>query len=137
MGERKIPVLGYGWVLLFSLRRAKPIFPPFFSGEGMLEFTNHHGGGRMTTVFSWQQFYLDALLELNLAELRTKVRRAVSELEKRRRELALVQGPESAAERQAIADALHGLGAIERFELTAPFESASPNHPGSVRKEVL
>lgn len=91
----------------------------------------------MTKAFSWQQSYQDALLELNPAELRIKIRRAILELEKRSRELALVQGAESGAERQAIADALNGLGAIEKFELTVPCESVSPNGPAVASKESL
>ena len=89
----------------------------------------------MTKAFSWQPSYQDALLELNPAELRTKIRRAILELETRSRELAFVQGAESAAERQAIADALNGLGAIERFELTVPCESVNPNRPTLAEKE--
>jgi hypothetical protein len=80
----------------------------------------------MKQVYSWQQAYQDALLELNQTELRTKVARAVSELEKRRQELMFAQDKASLAERQAIIDALNGLGAIQRFELSVPCEPGLP-----------
>lgn len=80
----------------------------------------------MKKSYSWQQSYQDALLELNPAELRAKLSRAVSELEKRRLELMVAQDKESLAERQAITDALNGLGAISRFELTVPCEPGCP-----------
>jgi hypothetical protein len=62
------------------------------------------------------------LLELNPAELPAKIARAVSELEKRSRELMFTQAAESLIERQAVADALNGLRAIQRTELSMPFE---------------
>jgi hypothetical protein len=83
----------------------------------------------MKGSYSWQQSYQDALLELNSAELHAKISQAVSELEKRIRELTFVQDVESIAERQAIADALHGLDAIRRFELAAPSEPGRPPQP--------
>lgn len=75
-------------------------------------------GGQTMGAFSWQQSYRDALLELNPAELRAKIARAVAELERRSQELMFAQGEEAVAERQAVADALNGLGAIQRHELT-------------------
>jgi hypothetical protein len=83
----------------------------------------------MKKVYFWQQSYQDALLELNPAALRAKIARVVSELEKRKRELMLAQDKESLAERQAIVDALNGLGAIERFELTVPLDPGCPRRP--------
>ena len=80
----------------------------------------------MTNLYSWQQSYQDALLELNPAELRAKIGHAVSELESRIRELMSHQDAETVAERQAIRDALNGLHALERSELTMPFETGSP-----------
>jgi hypothetical protein len=83
----------------------------------------------MRKVYFWQQSYQDALLELNPAALRARIARAVSELEKRKRELMLAQDKESLVERQAIVDALNGLGAIERFELTVPLDPGCPARP--------
>lgn len=83
----------------------------------------------MKKIYSWQQPYQDALLELNPPELRAKISRAVSELEKRRRELIFARDKESLVESQAIIDALNGLGAIERFELSVPFEPRFPSQP--------
>ena len=83
----------------------------------------------MKTIYSWQHSYQDALLELNPAELPAKIRRAVSELEARRSELMFAQDTESLAERQAVVDALNGLGAISRFELSVPCESGYPPRP--------
>jgi len=76
----------------------------------------------MKKIYSWQRSYQDALLELNQTELRAKIARAVSELEKRRLDLKSAQDNESLAERQAIVDALNGLGAIQRFELNVPLD---------------
>ena len=87
-------------------------------------------------IYSWQQSYQDALLELNPPELRAKISRAVSELEKRRRELIFTQDRESLAESQAIIDALNGLGAIERFELSIPFEPVF-HHSRALHKRAL
>lgn len=83
----------------------------------------------MKKVYAWQQSYQDALLELNPAELAEKMRRAVSELEKRRAELMFAQNSESLAERQAVIDALNGLGAISRFELSVPLDPGCPPRP--------
>ena len=83
----------------------------------------------MKRDYCWQQSYQDALLELNHVDLRAKISHAVSELEKRIRELRLVQDVESIAERQAIADALHGLDAIRRFELAVPSEPGRSPQP--------
>jgi len=80
----------------------------------------------MTEVYCWQQSYRDAMLELNPVEMRTKLARARSELEKRSTELMCAQDENSRAERQAIADALSGLRAIERSELTVPLETTTP-----------
>ena len=90
----------------------------------MLELTNH-GGVAMTNLYSWQQSYQDALLELNPAQLPVNIDRAVSELEQRIRELMSVQDVESIAERQAIVDALRGLDTIKRFELTKPSQAGA------------
>ena len=76
----------------------------------------------MTKIYFWQPSYRDALLELNPAELPAKIARAVSELQKRSRELMFTPGEESLFERQAVADALNGLRAIQRFELAVPLE---------------
>lgn len=83
----------------------------------------------MTTLYSWQPCYQDALLELDPAELPAKIARARSELEKRSRELIFVQDPASVAERQAVTDALNGLGAIQRLELIAPFATDGAGRP--------
>ena len=83
----------------------------------------------MKKIYFWQQSYQDALLELNPAALRARIARAVSELEKRKRELTLAQDKESLVERQAIVDALNGLGAIERFELTVPLDPGCQARP--------
>jgi hypothetical protein len=83
----------------------------------------------MKKIYSWQHPYQDALLELNPPELRAKIGRAVSELEKRRQELMFARDKESLVERQAIIDALNGLGAIERFELRMPFEPGCVSQP--------
>jgi hypothetical protein len=83
----------------------------------------------MKRIYSWQPTYQDALLELNPAALRVKIARAISELEKRKRELMLAQDKKSLAERQAIVDALNGLGAIERFELTVALDPGCPPQP--------
>ncbi|MGA9473901.1 MAG: hypothetical protein WBV36_15650 [Terriglobales bacterium] len=83
----------------------------------------------MTTLYSWQPCYQDALLELDPAALPAKIARARSELEKRSRELIFAQDPASVAERQAVTDALNGLGAIQRLELIAPFETGGPGRP--------
>ncbi|MFZ3340902.1 MAG: hypothetical protein WA213_08475 [Terriglobales bacterium] len=91
----------------------------------------------MEEIYSWQQSYHDALLELNPAELRVKIIRAVSELERRNRELLSAQEAESLAERQAIVDALNGLGAIERFELLAPFELPVSGDPAPRKRKAL
>ena len=80
-------------------------------------------------AFSWQGSYQDALLELDPAELCRKVARAVSELEKRSQELMFTNDAESFKERQAIADALNGLGDIQRHELTVPFETGGAIRP--------
>ncbi len=66
------------------------------------------------------------MLELSPAEMRTKIARARCELEKRNLELMCTQDENSRAERQAIADALSGLRAIERSELTVPIEAVTP-----------
>jgi len=95
----------------------------------MLELMRHSGGGCLTTLYSWQPCYQDALLELDPAELPAKIARARSELEKRSRELIFVQEPASVAERQAVTDALNGLGAIQRLELIAPFATDGPGRP--------
>ena len=85
----------------------------------------------MTKAFSWQQSYQDALLEMDLAVMRTKLSRALSELENRNRELMLAQDAESVTERQAITDALNGLRAIERSELTVPLNT------GGLQRSIL
>jgi hypothetical protein len=85
----------------------------------------------MTKAFSWQQSYQDALLEMDLAVMRTKLRRALSELENRNKELMFAQDAESITERQAITDALNGLRAIERSELTVPLEA------GGLQRSIL
>jgi|SRR5271166_574045 len=95
----------------------------------MLELMNHCGDVLMTRVYSWQQSYQDAMLELNREALRTKIVHAVSGLEKRMRELMSQQDAESVAERHAIVDALNGLGAIQRLELRAPSETGGPSRP--------
>ncbi len=91
----------------------------------------------MQKVYPWQQSYQDALLELNQTELRTKIARAVSELEKRIRELMPAQDADSVTERQAIADALHGLGALKKIELPAPFEPPVSGNQPSRKRETL
>jgi hypothetical protein len=83
----------------------------------------------MTGVYCWQQSYRDAVLELNPVEMRTKLACARSEIEKRNEELRLAQDENSRAERQAIADALNGLRAIERSELTVSLETVTPRRP--------
>lgn len=92
----------------------------------------------MTNFYPWQQSYQEALLELNPAELRANIGRAVSELENRIRELMSNQDVETVAERQAIRDALNGLRAVERSELTVPFKTGSPKRPTTrISKAVL
>jgi hypothetical protein len=80
----------------------------------------------MTKIFTWQQSYQDALLELDPVEIRTKISRAFAELEQRNRELMFRRDAEALAETQAIADARNGLRAIEKAELTMPFEPVKP-----------
>lgn len=87
------------------------------------------GDGRMAKLYSWQLSYQDALLELNPEELRTKIDRAISELEMRSRELMFSQDAGSFTERQAIVDALNGLHAIQRHELVIPFDKGGQVWP--------
>jgi hypothetical protein len=89
----------------------------------MLNPMNHSVDGRMAKVYTWQRSYQDALLELDPAELHTKIGLAVSDLEKRNRELMLSQDAEAFSERQAIADALNGLDSIRKHELAMPVYS--------------
>ena len=74
----------------------------------------------MSELFSWQQSYQAAMLELNLAELRVKLKDAIFALQERGRELMFARDAESAVEWQAIADALNNLSVIERYELSSP-----------------
>jgi|HubBroStandDraft_5_1064220.scaffolds.fasta_scaffold2176211_1 hypothetical protein len=80
----------------------------------------------MMKVFTWQQSYQDALLEMDPVEFRTKITRAFAELEERNRELMFSRDAESLSELQAIADACNGLRAIEKTELTMPIETVNP-----------
>jgi hypothetical protein len=80
----------------------------------------------MMKVFTWQQSYQDALLEMDPVEFRTKTRRALAELEQRNGELMFSRDAESLSELQAIVDACNGLRAIEKTELTMPVETADP-----------
>jgi hypothetical protein len=80
----------------------------------------------MTKIFTWQQSYQEALLELDPVEMRTKISRAFAELEQRNRELMFRRDAESRGEMQAIADACNGLCAIEKTELTMPIEAVKP-----------
>jgi hypothetical protein len=83
----------------------------------------------MMEIYPWQQSYRDALLELNPAQLQSKIARAISELEIRSWELMFTQAADSLIERQAVADALNGLRAIQRFELSVPFEIGDSRQP--------
>lgn len=82
-------------------------------------------GTSMSTNFSWHQSYQEAMLELNLAELPGKIRRAVQELQQRSGELLYARDPESGKEWQAICDALTNLSVIQRYELSPGFDLGS------------
>ena len=88
-------------------------------------------------VYSWQKLYQEAMLELNDAELRDKLNRAVSELRERGRQLVFAQGEESRKERQAITDALNGLSAIAGEDLPASSEAGLRRPAAPTQKEHL
>ena len=81
----------------------------------------------MDETFSWQKSYQEAMLELNLPELPAKIRRAVTELREREKELLLKREAASLAEWQAISDALNNLSAIARSELASDCEPRQRN----------
>jgi hypothetical protein len=62
----------------------------------------------------WQKPYRQALLELDTAKLQEQVAVAESAIARRMRSLAI--GPESAAERRALADALSSLRVLKQVQ---------------------
>ena len=66
---------------------------------------------------SWQEPYLDAMLEMNPDRLKDRVASAEAAIQLRLRELA--DAPESQLERQCLADARNGLLVLEK-ETAAP-----------------
>jgi hypothetical protein len=78
----------------------------------------------MVRVYCWERAYRDAVLELDPAEMRTKITRAFAQLERRSREVMFTHEADL-TERQAIIDAVNGLRTIERFELNGLSETGS------------
>jgi hypothetical protein len=74
---------------------------------------------------SWQEPYLDAMLEMKPNRLKDRVASAEAAIQLRLRELA--DSPESQLERQCLADARNGLVALEK-ETSAP-----PSNHGASR----
>jgi hypothetical protein len=89
------------------------IFPPFFSGEGMLR---NNGGAPLTRGGPWQEAYKDAMLERDQGRLLKKIEDAHAAIQRRIEELKLGSDHDgSSGERQAIADALHSLRTIQEL----------------------
>lgn len=65
----------------------------------------------MTTQFSWLESYMAAVLETDWKKMRERVHAAEAEIRERQRVLSEDHGG-SAEERQAIADALHGMNVL-------------------------
>jgi hypothetical protein len=73
----------------------------------------------MNQDFPWRKLYEAAMLELDRSKLQARIDDACAALRKRAEELMPACGDDSRVleERQAIADALHGLRTLEKVEL--------------------
>jgi len=85
----------------------------------------------------WNVMYKAAMLELNPARLQASIDLARSAMQRRIEELRTVGtlGKENSAEMQMIADALHSLRTLERFECPIP-HSGNDADGNSIRERA-
>jgi hypothetical protein len=84
--------------------------------------------------FPWRKLYEAAMLELDRSKLQARIDDAYAALRKRAEELMAACDDDNRVleERQAIADALHGLRTLEKVELQRSSEVALPRENYSV-----
>jgi hypothetical protein len=111
-----------------------PIFPPFFSGGGIVEVMKEVSISTASSLApgaEWQGLYEAAMLELNTAELLDKIAIARAAIRRRSDELMHADCSNSGAERQQLADALANLETLERLELKSRHESGGQTRPNA------
>jgi len=79
----------------------------------------------LTTNVLWRELYAAAMLELDRAQLQSRIEAAQVAIRQAMTELHQ-SGTGSREELQALADSLHNLQTLQRVELSVPTPAASP-----------